>query len=297
MTHDSIKQEILLDDNRILAFVEYGDLNGKPVFYFHGFPGSRLEANIVHNKAKESGIRVIAIDRPGMGYSSFSPDRQILDLPSDVVQLTNHLSIEKFGVVGVSTGGAYALACAYQIPRKLSVVCTVSLLGAVDFHKQCLRKDLRFFFRIASRSSLLFKSIFWYKRSRFLRDPRLCEKLCRSIKKGMALKDNELLEDEVFKNKVFASQSEACRQGLRGLKYEGKLVGKSWNIPFNKISSKVNIFLWHGEADTLSPVSATKELAAKIPAAVAKTFPEEGHYSVAYNHADEILGTLKKHMN
>jgi len=196
----------------------------------------------------------------------------------------------------VSTGGAYALACAYKIPERLSVVSIISLFGAVDFHRNCLRKDLRYFFSIASISTLLFKSIFWYKRSRFLRNQKLCEKLCISIKKRMSAKDNELLDDAIFKKNVFASQSEACRQGLKGLAYEGKLFGKTWNIPFDKISSNLKLFLWHGEADMLSPFSATEELSMKIPSAIAKIYPDEGHYSVAVNQADDILSTIEKNL-
>ena len=31
-----------LGDGRALAYAEFGDPSGKPVFYFHGFPGCRL---------------------------------------------------------------------------------------------------------------------------------------------------------------------------------------------------------------------------------------------------------------
>ena len=35
-----------LRDGRALSFAEFGDPSGKPVFYFHGFPGSRIEASL-----------------------------------------------------------------------------------------------------------------------------------------------------------------------------------------------------------------------------------------------------------
>ncbi|OLS30825.1 MAG: hypothetical protein HeimAB125_18010 [Candidatus Heimdallarchaeota archaeon AB_125] len=58
----------------------------------------------------------------------------------------------------------------------------------------------------------------------------------------------------------------------------------------------MKLFLWHGEDDTLSPFSATEELSLKIPTAITKIFPDEGHYSVAVNNADEILGTVMKNL-
>lgn len=34
------KETVELKDGRLLGFAEYGEPNGLPVFYFHGFPGS-----------------------------------------------------------------------------------------------------------------------------------------------------------------------------------------------------------------------------------------------------------------
>ena len=59
---------ITLSDGRKLAFAEYGaDQHGKPIFYQHGWPSSRLEGvNFAEAAAKSNG-RLIAIDRPGVG--------------------------------------------------------------------------------------------------------------------------------------------------------------------------------------------------------------------------------------
>ena len=35
-------RHILLRDGRKLGYAEYGDPQGKPVFLFHGIPGSRM---------------------------------------------------------------------------------------------------------------------------------------------------------------------------------------------------------------------------------------------------------------
>ena len=53
-----------LKDGRILAYKEYGQAGGHPVFYAHGGPGSRLEGAIFDEKAAEYGFRLIATDRP-----------------------------------------------------------------------------------------------------------------------------------------------------------------------------------------------------------------------------------------
>ena len=45
MRPDSGTDNVLrLRDGRLLGYAEYGDPDGKPLFYFHGSPGSRLAA-------------------------------------------------------------------------------------------------------------------------------------------------------------------------------------------------------------------------------------------------------------
>jgi pimeloyl-ACP methyl ester carboxylesterase len=71
---------LTLPDGRRLAYAEYGDPNGHPVFYFHGTPSSRLEPLILGDEAiAQSGLRVIAPDRPGVGQSDFQPNRGFSD--------------------------------------------------------------------------------------------------------------------------------------------------------------------------------------------------------------------------
>ena len=73
-----------LPDGRVLCHAEFGDPAGTPVFYFHGFPGSRLEAQVVHSIGAAGGARILAIDRPGFGGSEFQPGRTLADWPDDV---------------------------------------------------------------------------------------------------------------------------------------------------------------------------------------------------------------------
>ena len=66
-------QVLELKDGRKLGYAESGDLSGKPIFHFHGHPGSRIEIRVFGQKLKQHGVHVIAIDRPGLGLSDFKP--------------------------------------------------------------------------------------------------------------------------------------------------------------------------------------------------------------------------------
>ena len=69
-------QSFTLNDGRSLAYIECGEPNGVPGFHFHGHPGSRLEALLVAKPAEKEGVRLIGIDRPGMGFSDSKPGRR-----------------------------------------------------------------------------------------------------------------------------------------------------------------------------------------------------------------------------
>src|SRR5271154_1227897 len=123
-THPGPDRTFQLSDGRTLGFAEYGNRAGNVLFYFHGYPGARVEARLLAEPAEQLGIRLIGIDRPGMGLSTFKPQRRFLDWPSDVVELADRLDIDHFFVVGCSGGGPYALACACRIPDRL-IACGI----------------------------------------------------------------------------------------------------------------------------------------------------------------------------
>ncbi len=105
---------------RRLAWNEYGDPAGGPVFYYHGWPSSRLQARLAHHLAKDRGLRLIAMDRPGMGQSTICENRRLDDWGGLMAGLADHLGIGKFGQMGISGGGPYVLACAATIPERLT---------------------------------------------------------------------------------------------------------------------------------------------------------------------------------
>ena len=120
-------KRIELSDGRYLAISEYGAPGGEPVFFFHGWPGARLQGQLADEPAKKLNIRFISPDRPGFGLSDFQPGRSILDWPKDILDLADSLGLDQFAVLGLSGGAPYALACAYAIPEQLTAVGIISV--------------------------------------------------------------------------------------------------------------------------------------------------------------------------
>lgn len=102
---------LTLRDGRALAYMEWGAPDGYPTFYFHGTPSSRLEGALADAAAKRFSLRLIAIDRPGQGLSTFQNGRRFRDWPRDVCELADALHIPEFGVAGHSGAGPYLFAC------------------------------------------------------------------------------------------------------------------------------------------------------------------------------------------
>ncbi|WP_435360606.1 alpha/beta fold hydrolase [Haloarchaeobius sp. DFWS5] len=121
-----------LPDGRTLAFREFGDPAGRPLFVFHGLPGSRLFGAYFADAAAEAGVRIVAPERPGFGQSSPDPGRGLTDWSADVADLAAHLDIDEFAVCGFSGGGPYALACAAHCDRvdRVAVVAGMAPPGA-----------------------------------------------------------------------------------------------------------------------------------------------------------------------
>jgi hypothetical protein len=74
---DAADRTIRLRDGRLLGYAEWGDPPGRPLFYFHGWPGSRVEGRLGDEASKAKGIRKIALDRPGMGCGLSAEPRSL----------------------------------------------------------------------------------------------------------------------------------------------------------------------------------------------------------------------------
>src|SRR5258706_15083022 len=100
-----------LADGRRIALAEWGDPAGRPVFLFQGTPGSRLYNPDVET-GNAAGVRLLCPDRPGYGGCHREGGRSVLDWAFDVGEVADALGIDRFPVVGWSSGGQFALACA-----------------------------------------------------------------------------------------------------------------------------------------------------------------------------------------
>lgn len=129
-----VRQNINLVDGRRLAYAFFGNslsATAKNIIYHHGWPSSAAEGAIWSEAAAAHGICLIAVDRPGIGGSTYNPKGTFASYADDVSELLHQLNLQQAVHVGTSGGGPYACACAANNPT------TTAGLGLVASMTHC----------------------------------------------------------------------------------------------------------------------------------------------------------------
>ena len=295
---DDNSQTIQLADGRLLGYIEAGDPEGKALFHFHGLNSSRLEVNIIQNEMLKSGIRIIGVDRPGMGLSTFQENRKVLDFVDDIVALADHLAIEKFSVMGTSSGCKYVLACAYKISHRLLSCHIISGASPMEFINDDMDKTTRTLILLLQKAPWLIEPVYWFSFGRYSQEPSKEEKFVSSILFTLGEVDKSLLENDTIKQMLVSAFRESYIQGSRGVAYDARfdLLASSWGFDFKDIEF-TPIHFWHGALDKGMPLSMAKIMVDKISGTTLRVFDDEGHLSIAFNKIDVIVEDIVKDMN
>jgi pimeloyl-ACP methyl ester carboxylesterase len=283
---DGADPTIRLRDGRRLGYAEWGDPVGRPLFFFHGWPGSRIEGCLGDEAARARGVRLIAIDRPGMGLSDFQQRRTLLDWPDDVVQVAVALGLDRFAVLGISGGGPYAAVCAWKLSDRLTGAGIVSSLAPLDVPGAVasMGRQNRLVFQLVGHVAILGRVLMAAMAVSVNR------RRDHILERGVAAAvDKEFLRRPEVRKILGESLSEAFRRGSRGAAWEMGLYARPWGFPLGDIRTPV--YLSHGEQDANAPVTMGHYLATRIPECRASFYPREGHLHFL-NRLPEIFSAV-----
>jgi pimeloyl-ACP methyl ester carboxylesterase len=283
------KQQIKLRDGRLLGYAEFGHPDGKPILYFHGAHSSRLSGKVLALVATKVNARVIAVDRPGFGLSDFKSGRQILDWPDDVIELADTLRLDQFAVLGLSSGGPYAAACALKIHKRLTAASLVSCEIPHDMPGADHNIDrlVRLFNFLSREAPGMMRLLLW------LGDVGARINLDRFMSQIAAIfpePDRKIFARPGAEQGFIENYLESHRSGTRGAVWDMAIVSSHWGFRLQDIPT--DVYLWHGEADTACPLAIVQYMANAIPNCRVKFYPDEGHLSLFFNHTEEILSSL-----
>ncbi len=288
------RRSLRLADGRRLAWYEYGAPDGTPVLYCHGFPSSGREAELLQTAARACAARIIAPDRPGFGGSDQLAGRRLTGWPDDAAALADHLGIDRFGVIGVSGGGPYALACNWRLGARVAATTLVCPLGPIYLPEvlAAMRLPVRTALGVGAHLPWLAELAYGAPTAAVLLHWPQMTGHFRSLtapasdRAALADGDNALI--------LNATIEDAMQHGARGPRAELRIYAKHWNLPFAEIDRPVAI--WHGEADGTVPLAHAQWYAAHLRRADLSVRPGEGHYSLPIRYAEPIVAGLLQAM-
>jgi len=285
-------QILRLENGRQMAFAEYGDPSGTPVFFCHGWPSSRTMAELTHDAARNLGVRIISPDRPGIRDSNFHPSRTLLDWPPLMRDLARYLGIDHFRIFAISGGAPYAYVTAWAMPEWVEAVAVVS--GAPPIAELSDRRGLlalynRLLALYGSRPELL-RILFHIARP--FASMRLPIRVRPLLLKVLQPCDANVLRDSRSFEACFESARQAWRSSAEGVIADAEIYAKPWGFSLEDV--RVPVRLWHGKKDRTFSFHLAEQMAARLPRCSLQLIEGAGHYSLPIRYTHEILSDLMR---
>jgi pimeloyl-ACP methyl ester carboxylesterase len=279
-----------LSDGRSVGLAEYGVPDGDAIFWFHGTPGGRRQIPPMARRiALESGVRLIGVERPGIGRSTPHLHESVVGAAGDIEQIADRLNVDRFGIVGLSGGGPYVLACAHEHPDR--VVAGAVLGGvapscgddAVPGGAVALARQLRILLdRLYRPLGYLTWGLTYALRP-------VASEVFDLFIATMPQGDQDVMYRPEMKAMFIDDLLRAGRPQMFAPVFDIVLFARPWGFSLGDI--RVPIRFWHGDADHIVPLDHGRHQAALVPDSELVIRPNEGHMG-SLDAADEIIAKI-----
>ena len=271
-----LEGNIAVGEDRQIGFAEFGNPQGRAVFWLHGTPGARRQIPTeARSFASRNNIRLIGIDRPGIGSSTPHQYENVLGFTEDLRTIADTLGINRFAVIGLSGGGPYTLATAAAMPDRVVMAAVLGgvapLIGedGISSGLMELAKIVRPIIEVADTpirwvAGSLMKVIAPFG------SPAL-DLYARISPHG----DRNLLSRPEFKAMFLDDLLNGSRKQLAAPFADIVVFARDWGFRLEDI--KVPVRWWHGDADHIVPYAHGQHAVARIADAEMFTLPGESH--------------------
>ncbi len=285
-----LEGSVAVRGGRRLSFAEFGVPRGSAIVWMHGTPGARRQIPVeARHFAEDNDIRIIGVDRPGIGSSTPHLYRDILDWTGDLVHLCDVLDIEKLHVIGLSGGGPYALAAGAALPDR---VHGVGVLGGVAPTQgpDAISGGLVSLAPYVAPMLSLARVPLGFLMAQAI---RLVRPVAGPILDGYAAVqprgDKELLARPEFRAMFLDDLLNGSRFQVSAPLADVMLFTRPWG--FDIADVQVPVHWWHGDSDHIIPHAHGEHVAARLPHATFTTIRGESHLG-GLGAATEVLTQL-----
>jgi pimeloyl-ACP methyl ester carboxylesterase len=291
---EPVESEVAVGD-RVLRIRDAGDIDGQPIIYFHGTPGSRLDLTFGDATVSQQGVRIISFDRPGYGASTES-SFSLSSVAHDALSIADSLGLATFATLGLSGGGPFALAAAAVGGARVTGVGVASGAGPFELVPGALEQlseiDKEAYSHLPAdpqAAALGFASGF-EELAQMLRSGD-DEAVIAEFAPALSACDRVLLRDKAVGPNVIGSMREGLSNSVLGGGWDNVAWIGHWDFELSQVHCPV--LLWYGEDDLMAPPAHGQWLKANLPNATLTTRPSEGHFGLV-DHFSEVLQELRQ---
>lgn len=288
-----LEGNIAVGDDRQIGFAEFGDPQGRAIFWLHGTPGARrqipMEARVY---AEQQHIRLIGVDRPGIGSSTQHSYDTVVAFADDLRTIADTLGLDKFVVVGLSGGGPYALGCAAAMPDRVvaagvigGVAPTMGADGITGGLMGTLGTRVAPLLQVAGIPIGLVASAI----IRLIRP--VASPAADLYGRVSPEADRKLLARPEIKAMFLDDLLNGSRKQLSAPFSDVVVFARDWGFRLSDI--KVPVRWWHGDADHIVPYAHGEHVVSRLADAELYPMPGESHLA-GLGRAEEILHTMIK---
>jgi pimeloyl-ACP methyl ester carboxylesterase len=285
--HGDRDHTIRLRDGRTLGYADYGAPDGFVVVYTHGGLACRLDVAAGASIAQQTGIRLISVDRPGIGLSDPKPGRAVVDWADDIAQLRDHLGIGDFAAMGWSMGGPYALALGYALrPNVTRVAAITAGLPLTEPSRIAQMPPVdRFYIRMSQQAPLFARLC--------LKFMGVVARLSPSLYGRLTARQLPTADGDVLRSEGFATFGRVSAEALwhpEGHVEDYLAAIQPWGFAPEDLLVPVDV--WGGAEDQFLDPSWPAKLARLIPGATLNI--RSGGHFMAHLHWQEIFDMLRR---
>ena len=286
----ALEGTVAVRDDRRLSFAEYGSRRGSAIVWMHGTPGARRQIPLeARAYAEEHGLRIVGIDRPGIGSSTPHLYADILDWTLDLEILLDTLGIDTLRLIGLSGGGPYVLAAGVAMPERVHGVGILGGVAPTTGEDAVGGGMIQLAVRLApllsiARVPLGVALTGAIRLVRPLAGPAL--DLYAAVQPPG---DRKLLARPEFKAMFLDDLLNGSRFQTSAPLTDLVLFTRDWGFAAADVT--VPVRWWHGDDDHIVPLAHGQHLVERLPDATLKVIAGESHLG-GLGIAQEVLGTL-----